>query len=81
MSRAFRRTYELDPAAPPAWDWNRYEQHLQGASAELLACGPSEAEVHRFLELHPCMLPGGEGGCRLDRRPSRSGSERRSVRA
>ena len=62
MSRQFAQTYELAPDGPPPWTWERYESFLQSSWGALLASEPTESEVHRFLESHPCMLPGGEGG-------------------
>jgi hypothetical protein len=55
-------TYEVIEGAPPAWSWDRYETYLVAEWATLLERSPAEDDVQRFLELHPCMVPGGEGG-------------------
>jgi len=48
-------------AAPP-WSWDEYESWLSKEWATLLEQDPTEPDVHRFLEQHPCLVPGGEGG-------------------
>jgi hypothetical protein len=47
---------------PEPWLWEKYEEYLNQVWPALLARNPSEAEVQAFLELHPCLVPGGEGG-------------------
>jgi hypothetical protein len=54
-------SFEIEPG-PPAWAWEEYEDYLHRAWAEVLAADPTEAEVQSFLEHHPCLVPGGEGG-------------------
>lgn len=48
---------------PSGWTWEQYEAYLVTEWRHILdRHQDNEADIHRFLELHPCMLPGGEGG-------------------
>ncbi|MDJ0347610.1 DUF4263 domain-containing protein [Streptomyces sp. H10-C2] len=47
-----------DPARPRATDWETYRAWLTIKWAEFLASNCSEVDVQRFLEAHPCLLPG-----------------------
>jgi len=60
--RSFAITYDLVADPPPAWKWEDYESYLVNEWNLLLDSDPGEAKVHRFLEQHPCMIPGGDGG-------------------
>jgi hypothetical protein len=44
--------------------WDDYEAWLGRAWLALLDGAPPEREVQEFLECHPCLVPGGEGGDR-----------------
>lgn len=44
------------------WSWEQYERWLTAEWASLLDRSPSEPEIQGFLEGHPCLVPGGEGG-------------------
>lgn len=56
----FKRTYEIEspPAAPMTWQ--EYERLVLAGLDDLLGRvpSPSEAQVHAFLERHPCLVPG-----------------------
>lgn len=56
------QSYELVAERPLPWPWSRYESWLTAEWQALLGRSPSESEVHEFLEQHPSMVPGGEGG-------------------
>jgi Domain of unknown function (DUF4263) len=56
------QTYELVTDRPRPWSWERYSRWLVLTWKRLLANSPSERTVHRFLEEHPVLVPGGEGG-------------------
>lgn len=46
---------------PPPWSWDDYEAWLWPAWEDCLRReAGDEGAVHRFLERHPCLLPGGE---------------------
>ena len=46
---------------PPAWSWEEYEAWLLTEWGQCLKVHHNdEGGVHRFLEQHPCLLPGGE---------------------
>jgi hypothetical protein len=48
---------------PPGWTWEDYEYWLKLEWARCLTVNhDNEKEIHRFLNHHPCLLPGGEGG-------------------
>lgn len=48
-------------AEPKPWSWEEYEDYLLTEWPSVLdSSGDSEPALHRFLELHPCLLPGGE---------------------
>jgi hypothetical protein len=48
-------------ATPPPWSWDEYATWLEREWSALLADAQGEGPIHRFLEQHPCLLPGGEG--------------------
>ena len=52
---------DTDPARPRALAWEQYSDRVLCATYLLLWQEPEEAEVQRFLELHPSMIPGGSG--------------------
>lgn len=56
------RKFELVDG-PPAWSWVEYERWLTAEWARMLeeADPNDECAFQRFLERHPCLLPGGEG--------------------
>lgn len=46
---------------PPGWSWEKYEEWLLHEWSQcLIVNANNEKEIHRFLEQHPCLLPGGE---------------------
>jgi hypothetical protein len=47
--------------APASWSWDQYASWLEGEWTTVLARTRAEGVVQRFLERHPCLLPGGEG--------------------
>jgi hypothetical protein len=49
--------------SPTPWSWQQYSRWLKAEWAELLRSGdPNKEEPYRqFLEMHPCLIPGGEG--------------------
>ena len=48
---------------PKGWTWEQYEGYLISEWRTVLEqYQASEEVIHGFLEQHPCMLPGGEGG-------------------
>jgi Domain of unknown function (DUF4263) len=51
------------PNAPSPWTWDEYSSWLKTKWAELLCTGDSSKEEPylKFLEQHPCLIPGGEG--------------------
>lgn len=55
--------FEMADDTPPAWSWEEYEAWLSEQWQLLLeTADPSDEKVfQRFLERHPCLLPGGEG--------------------
>jgi hypothetical protein len=63
MSRTIGvKRYEMVDSPPPAWTWDDYSRFLSKQWAACLRDASSEQDVQDFLELHPCVLPGGEGG-------------------
>jgi hypothetical protein len=52
------RTYELAPSPPPPMDWPKYRAIILENWSRLLSSDASEGAVQRFLERHPCLLPG-----------------------
>jgi Domain of unknown function (DUF4263) len=52
---------DTDPARPRALAWEQYSDRVLSEWYLLLSKEPEEAEVQRFLELHPSMIPGGSG--------------------
>ncbi|MCP4308705.1 MAG: DUF4263 domain-containing protein [bacterium] len=63
MSKPAWIEWSLVEDAPAAWTWDEYESWLERAWAELLNnADPADEKIfQRFLESHPCSLPGGEG--------------------
>lgn len=57
---AFEKSYEI-VKGPPPMEWDTYSRRLQGEWTTLLESLPDEAQVQRFLEQHPCLLPGAFG--------------------
>jgi len=59
----FALTYEIVPDAPEPMSWADYESRVVEGWTTLLSSADSrtEANLQRFLELHPCMLPGAFG--------------------
>ena len=55
-------TYNLAVDAPPAWSWENYMVYLDLEWPKCLNSATSERIVQHFLEKHPCLLPGGQGG-------------------
>lgn len=57
------RQYEILRGGPVAWSWERYEDWLSNSWRELLdSSDPIQEEpFQKFLEQHPCLVPGGEG--------------------
>jgi hypothetical protein len=54
--------YELAPNPPEPMAWSSYEQIIMNAWEDLLASGTTEEQViQRFLEQHPCLVPGAFG--------------------
>lgn len=53
-----RRTYVMAEDAPAPMPWEKYESRLRKAWESLLNADCPEMEIHRFLERHPCLLPG-----------------------
>ena len=52
---------EATSSEPPGWSWEQYEDWLLREWARCLVTNEDdEKEIHRFLEQHPCLLPGGE---------------------
>ena len=50
-------------SAPQGWSWEEYEDYLDTEWLTALnQHRANEQRIHRFLEAHPCLLPGGEGG-------------------
>jgi Domain of unknown function (DUF4263) len=45
----------------PLEAWSRYAARVEALWQETLATKPSEAKLQRFLEMHPCMVPGSRG--------------------
>jgi antiviral defense system Shedu protein SduA len=56
------KTYELAKGGPSSMSWAEYDSWLRRAWSTLLNRDPPEPEVQKFLESHPCLVPGGEGG-------------------
>lgn len=54
------RTYEIEAPPAPAMAWEDYERLILTQWTDMLASGPAptEADVHRFFEQHPSMVPG-----------------------
>ena len=63
MSDGLKQTYELVKDAPPAMTWDTYRTWLEDQWGLLLETGDKDDEkvFHRFLEHHPCLVPGGDG--------------------
>lgn len=55
------RTYKLEDG-PKALDWDRYSELVQRDWRDLLGAAEDhdEAVFQKFLETHPCMVPGGQ---------------------
>jgi hypothetical protein len=52
---------EATSSEPSRWSWEQYEDWLLREWARCLVTNEDdEKEIHRFLEQHPCLLPGGE---------------------
>ncbi|MFE9782243.1 Shedu anti-phage system protein SduA domain-containing protein [Streptomyces sp. NPDC005775] len=47
-----------DPTRPRATDWKTYTTWLAHEWGKLLSSNCSEVDAQRFLEAHPCLLPG-----------------------
>ena len=56
-NRFRERTYETVPGPKPE-AFERYAQDVTSAFATLLASGPDERSIQRFLEQNPCLVPG-----------------------
>ncbi|GAA5122671.1 hypothetical protein GCM10023339_41390 [Alloalcanivorax gelatiniphagus] len=52
---------DRDPARPLPLSWEEYRRRVLGDWRRLLDTDPDEPSVHKFLELHPSMVPGGSG--------------------
>jgi len=55
------RTYEMAVAPPLPMAWEDYKRIAAGELAQALASNVSEADIHKLLERHPCLLPGRHG--------------------
>jgi hypothetical protein len=53
-----KTSYEMAKNPPSPMPWEGYESRLKRAWEEVLNSDCAESEVHRFLEQHPCLLPG-----------------------
>jgi antiviral defense system Shedu protein SduA len=55
--------YEMAQGGPSAWTWDQYEDWLVDAWTDLLKHGdPHDEDLYqKFLEQHPCLVPGGDG--------------------
>src|SRR6266550_896764 len=49
---------DLDPNRPPPLPWGEYAPWLLEKWRDLLDSAPGEPNVQKFLERHPCLLPG-----------------------
>lgn len=60
---ALTKRFTTLPNAPSPWTWDEYSSWLKTKWAELLRTGDSSKEepYRKFLEQHPCLIPGGEG--------------------
>ncbi|MFQ5875171.1 MAG: Shedu immune nuclease family protein [Dehalococcoidia bacterium] len=63
MPKMVKRTYKLIPSPPPPMLWDRYEGLVIKKWRDLLRSPASldENNLQKFLEEHPCMLPGAFG--------------------
>ncbi|WP_157757418.1 Shedu anti-phage system protein SduA domain-containing protein [Corallococcus macrosporus] len=54
------RTYKMAVSSPPAWEWDVYSAWVEKEYSDLLRSGASkdEGNVQKFLEQHPCLVPG-----------------------
>lgn len=57
------KPYEMHPDPPPAMSWGDYEKRVSDDWARLINSNESRRErtIQRFLEAHPCMVPGAVG--------------------
>jgi Domain of unknown function (DUF4263) len=57
------RRFTILRNVPPPWSWDHYSAWVQTQWVRLLRTADPLAEepFHRFLERHPCLIPGGEG--------------------
>lgn len=55
------KTYRIE-RGPPALGWQAYSDMVEAGWQELLSSneGATEREIQSFLELHPCLVPGGQ---------------------
>ena len=51
-------TYELRPDAPSPMDWEEYRERVLSEWNAVLSDSTGERPVQRFLEQHPCLVPG-----------------------
>lgn len=59
MSKKPTYTYKMAPQAPPPLDWEIYAKRLLTKWQVLLASPAlKERAIQKFLEQHPCMVPG-----------------------
>ena len=61
MSLIMKKTYIIENA-PPAVSWDEYSRNVECDWKALLESpeGQVESNIQRFLESHPCMVPGGQ---------------------
>lgn len=62
MSGNSEYSYDLRTDGPSAWTWDQYEEFLSSEWALCLTNALDEKTVQQFLEKHPCLVPGGQGG-------------------
>lgn len=56
------KTYKMDISAPPAMEWDVYEKVVKEEWHSLLSSNKTtEPDIQKFLENHPCMVPGWNG--------------------